>query len=176
MRCGLLWDWAIRMSWEKSVPRYSRSWILRFRLKSICFRNRRSSHRRCWHLPGFSTWTEVTILSFWLITSIHCQSITDQITHWIDSERAADLMHLDCALDTRLEIASWKFLFIRLKIILRSFCTTIDEDEALLKRPNKLSHTRKPIVELRLNEKRLLTAAIEYLGQRIDSWSCASYQ
>lgn len=83
--------------------------------------------------------------------------------HWITSERAADLLHLDCALDTSLEIKTWKFLEIRLMILMKSFPTSIEEDEALLAGPKQLSHVKTHLVGLRLQEKRILKDAIEYV-------------
>lgn len=86
--------------------------------------------------------------------------------HWLNSDKATDLCHLDCAMDTDLEIKTWKFLEIRLTILLRSFPTTIAEDEAQLERPKHLGHVKGLLIELRLKEKRILRDAVEYVQQR----------
>lgn len=70
-------------------------------------------------------------------------------------------------MDTDLETKTWKFLEIRLTILLRSFPTTIPEDETLLERPKQLGHVRSLLIELRLNEKRILRDAVEYVTQRV---------
>lgn len=105
--------------------------------------------------------------SFKQLQLIYILSLADQLTHWLASEKASDLCHLDCALDTDLEMKTWKFLEIRLTILLRSFPTTIADDEALLERPKQLGHVKSLLVELRLNEKRILRDAVEYVNQRV---------
>lgn len=94
-------------------------------------------------------------------------TLADQLGHWVASDKAADLCHLDCALETDLEMKTWKYLEIRLTILLRSFPTTIADDEALLERPKQqLGHVKGLLTELRLTEKRILRDAIEYVQQR----------
>lgn len=109
-----------------------------------------------------------SLFSLWHLTLC---LIADQLGHWLASDKAADLCHLDCALDTGLEIKTWKYLEIRLTILLRSFPTTIADDEALLERPKQqMGHVKGLLTELRLNEKRILRDAIEYVQQRVKNW------
>lgn len=96
----------------------------------------------------------------------------EQLTHWIGSDRAQDLLHVDCALETSLESKTWSFIQIRLTLLLRSFPTTLDDDVALLashqgKGANKLGHVKSMLVHYRILEKKILTEALEYVKQRI---------
>lgn len=86
------------------------------------------------------------------------------------SDRSNDLLHVDCALETALEMKIWNFLKMRLTILLRSFTTTIAEDEIIVeahrKGQNKLGHNRALVIQFRLIEKRILQDALEYVEQR----------
>lgn len=94
----------------------------------------------------------------------------EQLNHWTDSERAADLLHMDCALETSLESKTWMFLQTRLTLLLRAFPTTLEEDETLLsnhiKGQAKLGYIKAMVVQYRILEKRILTNALEYAKQR----------
>ncbi|KAG4074422.1 hypothetical protein HA402_000401 [Bradysia odoriphaga] len=94
----------------------------------------------------------------------------EQLDHWLASERSDDLLWTDCALETALETKIWTFLKIRLTILLKSFTTTIAEDEAIVdahkKGQNKLGHNKILVIQFRLTEKRILQDALEYVEQR----------
>lgn len=64
----------------------------------------------------------------------------------------------------------WTFLKMRLTILLRSFTTTIVEDEAIVdahrKGQNKLGHHKALIIQFRLTEKHILQDALVYVEQR----------
>ena len=113
----------------------------------------------------------------------------EQITHWLESDRPTDLMHVDCALETSLENKTWSFLYTRLQLLLKSFPTTLDEDLVLLNGGstsatltaaaittginytnvpnNKLGHVRSMLIQFRVIEKYILNEALEYVKQRI---------
>ncbi|KAG5877595.1 hypothetical protein JTB14_027599 [Gonioctena quinquepunctata] len=96
----------------------------------------------------------------------------DQLQHWLESDRADDLKYSDCALDTTLEKKSWTFLQARLKLLLGIYKTTLEEDLGVLegKRSNKgkqMSANARLAVGMRAIEKKILTAAIEYVEQYI---------
>lgn len=97
-------------------------------------------------------------------------SFSDHLDHWLASDRSNDLLHVDCALETTLETKIWNFLKIRLTILLKSFATTIVEDEAIVdahrKGQNKLGHNKALVIQFRLTEKRILQEALEYVEQR----------
>lgn len=94
----------------------------------------------------------------------------EQLEHWITSERADDLFHIDCALETALETKTWLFLQTRLTLLLKIFPTTLQEDEALLsnhqKGQAKLGHVKALIVQYRILEKKILENALDYVKQR----------
>lgn len=97
----------------------------------------------------------------------------EQLEHWINSERAVDLLHIDCALETALETKTWQYLQTRLMLLLRIFPTTLEADETQLaevkvtpaseKQPG---YTATMILEYRILEKRILAAALDYAKQR----------
>lgn len=96
----------------------------------------------------------------------------EQLDHWIKSERAMDLLHIDCALETELESKTWQYLQIRLMLLLRAFPTTLEDDEKLFEglkkgeiRP-KRNYIKMMILEYRILEKRILAAALDYAKQR----------
>lgn len=96
----------------------------------------------------------------------------EQLKHWLAPEKvASDLLYLDCALETELEIKTWNFLKMRLTLLLKSFPTTLDDDINLLeqhqkKGQQKLSHTKTMIIQYRITEKRILREALTYIEER----------
>lgn len=94
----------------------------------------------------------------------------EQLEHWIQSERAIDLLHIDCALETSLESKTWQFLQTRLMLLLRVFPTTLEEDELRLAQYKtgelKLRYIPAMILEYRVLEKRILLNALDYAKQR----------
>lgn len=96
--------------------------------------------------------------------------ITEHLDHWLESDRSNDLLHVDCALDTTLDMKIWTFLKMRLTILLRSFTTSIAEDEVIVethrKGQNKLGHNKALVIQFRLTEKQILRDALEYVEQR----------
>ncbi|XP_061400027.1 actin-histidine N-methyltransferase [Musca vetustissima] len=95
----------------------------------------------------------------------------EQLDHWIgNAERAMDLLHIDCALETSLETKTWQYLQTRLMLLLRVFPQTLEEDEqqlALVKEKKvEMSSRAAMILEYRVLEKRILAAALDYAKQR----------
>lgn len=97
----------------------------------------------------------------------------DQLNHWLTPDKvASDLLYLDCALDTALEIKTWTFLKMRLTLLLKAFPTSIADDENLLKQHHmkghqKLSHNKSIIIQYLISEKRILREALCYIEERI---------
>lgn len=62
---------------------------------------------------------------------------------------------------------------MRLLLLLKSFSTTLIEDEQIYenhrKGQNKLGHIRAMCVQFRITEKRILNEALEYVEQRTKS-------
>lgn len=53
---------------------------------------------------------------------------SDQLEHWCsDLERAVDLLHIDCALETDLETRTWQYLYQRLKLLIGVLEATLRE-------------------------------------------------
>lgn len=96
----------------------------------------------------------------------------EQLKHWLAPDKSAsDLLYLDCALETELEIKTWNFLKMRLTLLLKSFPTTLEDDINLLeqhqkKGQQKLSHTKTMIIQYRITEKRILREALTYIEER----------
>lgn len=96
----------------------------------------------------------------------------EQLNHWLAPEKVgSDLLYLDCALDTALEIKTWNFLKMRLTLLLKAFPTNLEDDVKLLeqhqkKGQQKLSHIKTMIVQYRITEKRILSDALTYIEER----------
>lgn len=95
-----------------------------------------------------------------------------QLEHWLAADsNALDLMCVDCALETELEVRSWRFLQVRLQLLLRAATDggrSLEEDERLLAeaKAKRLGFVRTMLVQYRVLEKRLLGGALEYVSQR----------
>lgn len=96
----------------------------------------------------------------------------EQLKHWLAPEKvASDLLYLDCALDTTLEIKTWNFLKMRLTLLLKAFPTSLEDDINLLeqhqkKGQQKLGHIKTMIIQHRIIEKRILREALIYIEER----------
>lgn len=107
------------------------------------------------------------LLAFVRVFNMNAQ----QLEHWITSERAMDLLHIDCALETTLESKTWQYLQTRLMLLLRVFPTTLEADEEQLAAHKKgelyLCYVEAMVLEYRVLEKRILAAALDYAKQRV---------
>jgi histone-lysine N-methyltransferase SETD3 len=88
----------------------------------------------------------------------------DQLDHWITSDKSGDLEYIDCALDTALETKSWCFLQARLKLLLSTYKTTLEEDEKLIAEA-RVSSNRLLAIKMRATEKRIIRETLEYVEQ-----------
>lgn len=94
----------------------------------------------------------------------------NQLSHWTESDRASDLLHIDCALETCVESKTWTYLQTRLMLLLRVFPTTLEEDEAIWEKhingQPKLNYIKSMILIYRILEKKILLNALDYAKQR----------
>ncbi|XP_058454720.1 actin-histidine N-methyltransferase [Malaya genurostris] len=98
----------------------------------------------------------------------------EQLTHWIGQDETITKKLLDpgqALEDEALEQKVWKFLSIRLQMMLRMSGTTLEQDEALLasqgqKGAPKLGHIRSMLVQYRVVEKSIVTETIEYCKRK----------
>ncbi|XP_052858278.1 actin-histidine N-methyltransferase [Drosophila gunungcola] len=98
----------------------------------------------------------------------------EQLEHWCsDLERAGDLLHIDCALETDHETRTWQFLEDRLKLLLAVLDKELreaDELEALSELSQlELKEGGKPVHEIELMllqyrrlERSILAGALQY--------------
>ncbi|CAH0559894.1 unnamed protein product [Brassicogethes aeneus] len=89
----------------------------------------------------------------------------EQLDHWLESDKTADLEYIECALDTVLEKKSWTYLQDRLKLLMASYKTTLEEDLKLIK--TDITDNRKLAVKMRISEKIILKETVEYIEQYI---------
>ncbi|EDW62267.2 actin-histidine N-methyltransferase [Drosophila virilis] len=97
----------------------------------------------------------------------------EQLEHWCsDLERAVDLLHIDCALETDLETRTWQYLYQRLKLLLGVLDATLKEAdeqqqlEALQQQPAP-SEIDIMVLQYRLLERRILGDALQYAQERL---------
>nr|XP_022902024.1 histone-lysine N-methyltransferase setd3 [Onthophagus taurus] len=87
----------------------------------------------------------------------------EQLNHWLSGDRCNDLTYSECALETVLEKKTWMFLQMRMKLLLSSYKTTLDEDLGMIS--NKNSCNKNLIIRLKVTEKRILYCVLEYAEQ-----------
>lgn len=108
---------------------------------------------------------------------------SDQLDHWCSNvERAVDLLHIDCALETDLETRTWQFLYNRFKLLIGVLEATLPEAdevqqlEALQLQHNDVEHEDQPdskleidimILQYRQLERRILNDALLYVQERL---------
>lgn len=97
----------------------------------------------------------------------------DQLDRWIESERAGDLLHIDCAIETECESKAWNFIVNRLSLLLKISTTTLEEDKELLQQASsgakgvKINRHKQMLIQFRVIEKTLLTDALEFAKGRV---------
>lgn len=77
-----------------------------------------------------------------------------------------NLQNIECAFDTGFEKKYWNFFLMRLKLILSTYKTSLEEDLKLIS-DNKLSSNSILAIRMRASEKTILKSAIEYAEQRM---------
>lgn len=105
----------------------------------------------------------------------------EQLEHWCsDLERAVDLLHIDCALETDLETRTWQYMYQRLKLLLGVLEATLHETdevqqlEALQLNENQEDQKQQAhdeidimLLQYRRLERRILTDALQYAQERL---------
>ncbi|RZC41307.1 Rubis-subs-bind domain containing protein [Asbolus verrucosus] len=90
----------------------------------------------------------------------------EQLEYWIRSDKSGDLEYFECALDTALEKKSWSFLQARLRLLLSTYKTTLEEDEKLIAAA-QTSANQLLAVRMRATEKRIIRETLQYVEQYI---------
>uniref|UniRef100_A0A336K0U1 protein-histidine N-methyltransferase n=1 Tax=Culicoides sonorensis TaxID=179676 RepID=A0A336K0U1_CULSO len=97
----------------------------------------------------------------------------EQLDRWVESDRAGDLLHIDCAIETECESKAWNFIQNRLSLLLKMSPTTLDEDKELLEQSYsgakgvKINRHKQMLIQFRVIEKTLLTEALEFAKGRV---------
>ncbi|EDV99648.1 actin-histidine N-methyltransferase [Drosophila grimshawi] len=102
----------------------------------------------------------------------------EQLEHWCsDLERAVDLLHIDCALETDLETRTWQYLYQRLKLLLGVLEASLHEAderqqlEALqreqVEQPSASRDIDIMVLQYRRLERCILTDALQYAQERL---------
>lgn len=89
-----------------------------------------------------------------------------QLDHWIKSNKPGDLEYIECALDVSLEKKSWTFLQTRLKLLLATYQTSLEQDKILLNE-SKLSHNTQLAINMRASEKEIIWWTLNWLEQHV---------
>ncbi|XP_062138664.1 actin-histidine N-methyltransferase [Drosophila sulfurigaster albostrigata] len=104
----------------------------------------------------------------------------DQLEHWCSNlERAVDLLHIDCALETDLETRTWQYLYQRLKLLIGVLEATLketDEVQQLAALQLQEAANDEAIAKLEIDtmllqyrqlERRILNDALLYVQERL---------
>ncbi|GAB6031701.1 Histone-lysine N-methyltransferase setd3 [Chamberlinius hualienensis] len=80
-----------------------------------------------------------------------------------------NLLQLDTSLELSVCRKAWAFLKIRLELLLKSYKTTLQEDEVLLAKKSELASNRIALaVEVRAAEKRILHQTLQYVALQLE--------
>lgn len=91
----------------------------------------------------------------------------EQLKNWLAVENVKELLSPDLKLDTAMEQKILMFLLMRVRILLKAFPTTLEEDLALLK--TQLQKTKHMLVEYRILEKKALSSIAEKIETNMKS-------
>lgn len=90
------------------------------------------------------------------------------LTAYLDTknmETHCDLLSIDCVLSDALKLRSWKFLQVRLSLLLKAYPSTLQEDEALMSDCSPaISSKAQMALLLRICEKRVLHHALDFVN------------
>lgn len=89
----------------------------------------------------------------------------DQIEEWLQADNTKDLLKPDIKLDVAFQKKIVLFLLIRMKILIKAFPTSLEEDAALLQ--ENLSRTKHMLVQYRMLEKNILHEVLTTLEEQI---------
>lgn len=89
----------------------------------------------------------------------------EQINTWLQAENTKDLLKPELPLEVAFQKKIIQFLLIRIKILLKAFPTTFEEDAELLK--ENLSKNKKMLVQYRMLEKNILHEVLSTLEEQI---------
>lgn len=81
----------------------------------------------------------------------------DQLKTWLEAEKTKELLNPDLKLDKAMEQKMLMFLLMRVKILLKAFPTTIEEDQVLLE--TQTQKTKQMLIQYRILEKKALNEA-----------------
>lgn len=89
----------------------------------------------------------------------------EQLSEWIDAENTKDLLKLDLPLDVTFQKKVIQFLLVRIKILIKAFPTTLEEDVLMLQ--ENLSKIKHMLVQYRILEKNILYQVLSNLEEQI---------
>ncbi|KAB0796778.1 hypothetical protein PPYR_10839 [Photinus pyralis] len=90
----------------------------------------------------------------------------EQLQYWLEHSTPNNLKSPECAFDTAFETKYWGFLFTRLKLILASYKTSLEEDTEVLK-TTPLPHNKRLAVQMRMGEKKILLSAMRCVEEKL---------
>lgn len=91
----------------------------------------------------------------------------EELSSWLDAENTKDLLKFDLKLEEAMEKKLLMFLLIRVKILLKAFPTTLEEDQKLLE--TQTQKTKIMLIQYRMLEKKALTETVEEIEKKMKS-------
>lgn len=93
--------------------------------------------------------------------------ISDQLNYWLNSDNDPNkLQDFEFVLANELETKYWTFLANRLKLILSTYKTSVEDDLKLIEDNEKSSNTLLAI-KMRLSEKRILNHVRDFALKKL---------
>lgn len=90
---------------------------------------------------------------------------------WLKRDDTKELRVLEYkGLDPVLEKKTWTFLRNRIQLLLSVYTTSLEEDLHLLKENKSINTNKQLAIKMRVTEKKILTAALEYATQRFNAY------
>lgn len=90
----------------------------------------------------------------------------DQLTTWLAADNVKELRNPEFKLDKKFELKVLMFLLVRVKLLLKAFPTTLEEDEALLVE-NQAQKTKLMLIQYRMLEKRALNEIADEIQKKL---------
>ncbi|KAF2894742.1 hypothetical protein ILUMI_11431, partial [Ignelater luminosus] len=90
----------------------------------------------------------------------------EQIQYWVKNSNVESLEDLNCNIEAGFQTKCWNFLLTRLKLILSTYKTNLEEDDNILS-DKQLPRNKCLAVQMRATEKRILHHTIDYIKKQL---------
>ncbi|KAK7504177.1 hypothetical protein BaRGS_00004481 [Batillaria attramentaria] len=134
-------------------------------MKSMVLRKINLSASRSFYLHRGECPVDGEMLAFLRVFCMDEDTLRSQFAEDADKEKLEGLKELETSVSKDNEEKVWAFLETRASLLLKSYPTTVQEDDAQLKQTD-LPNTLRMALQLRVGEKRILQQTVAFAGRR----------